>query len=44
MDGQAGALEVIRRYVWSGLYDPEEVVLLVGESIWGPGEFDEDWL
>jgi hypothetical protein len=44
MDDRAEALEVIPRYVWSGLYDPEEVVLLVGESTWGPGEYDEDWL
>jgi ankyrin repeat protein len=44
MDEQAEALKAIRRYVWSGLYDPEEVVIIVGESLGEPGEFDEDWL
>jgi ankyrin repeat protein len=44
MDDKAEALRAIRRYLWSGLYDPEEVVIIVGESIGEPGEFDEDWL
>jgi hypothetical protein len=40
----AETLELIRRYVWSGLYDPEEVAIIVGEEMSEPEQFDEDWL
>jgi hypothetical protein len=43
MEYEAEARGAIDRNVWSGLYDPEEIVLLVGESVWGD-EYDENWL
>ena len=42
MEYEAEARGAIYRNVWSGLYDPEEIVLLVGESVWGD-EYDENW-
>jgi hypothetical protein len=44
MDDKTEVLRAIGRYVWSGLYDPEEVAIIVGESMGAPGEFDQDWL
>jgi uncharacterized protein DUF6891 len=33
------ALNSIRRYVWSGLYDPEAVAIILAESWCEPGQF-----
>ena len=41
MDDKAEALRAIRRYVWSGSYDAEEIAIIVAESMSEP---DQDWL
>jgi ankyrin repeat protein len=44
MDDNAEALRAIRRHIWAGFYDAEEVAIIVGESMGEPREFDDDWL
>ena len=44
MDDQSEILHSVRRYVWSGLYDLEEVAIILAES-WGLlGQSGEAWL
>jgi hypothetical protein len=38
------ALASVRRFVWSGLYDPDEVVIILSESWPGPGRLEVPWL
>jgi hypothetical protein len=38
------ALASVRRFVWSGLYDPEEVAIILSESWPGPGKLEVPWL
>lgn len=38
------ALNSVHRFVWSGLYDPEEVVIILSESWPGPGKLEVPWL
>ncbi len=38
------ALASVRRFVWSGLYDPDEVVIILSESWAGPGTLEVPWL
>jgi hypothetical protein len=44
MDNEADVLSAIRRHVWAGTYDAEEIVLIVGEEFFEPGQVDNDWL
>jgi hypothetical protein len=44
VDERSEVLESIRRYVWSGLYDPEEVTIILAEAWYEPGQIDEAWL
>jgi hypothetical protein len=49
VDDKSEALGSIRRYIWSGLYDPEEVTIILAESWFEPGQIrsnstDVDWL
>jgi hypothetical protein len=44
MDDRAVALEAVRRYVWSGFYDTDEIVEIIDESIFEPGKIDRSWL
>jgi hypothetical protein len=44
MADKADALHAIRRYVWSGLYDAQEVAWVVGNDFAESGELDEAWL
>ena len=44
MDDKAQALEAVRHYVWSGLYDPEEVAILIEDEMGEPGKLDPSWL
>ncbi len=44
MDNQVVALDAVRRYVWSGFYDTDGIVEIIDESIFQPGEIDQDWL
>jgi hypothetical protein len=44
MADEALALKVIRHYVWSGLYDTDEIAELVDESMAEPGQLDPNWL
>ncbi len=37
------ALEIIRILVWSGFYNAEEILLIVGEERFEPGVVDEGW-
>jgi hypothetical protein len=44
VDNEAIALKAIRRYVWSGMHDADEIVEILDESIFEPGQLDQDWL
>lgn len=44
MDNEAVALDAIRRYVWSGMHDADEIVEIIDESILEPGQIDQGWL
>ncbi len=44
MDNEAAALGAIRRLVWSGFHDTDEIVEIIDEAIFEPGEIDQDWL
>lgn len=44
MEDEAVALEAVRRYVWSGMHDAEEIVEIIDESVFEPGQIDHDWL
>jgi hypothetical protein len=44
MDDNAVALDAIRRYVWSGFYDTDEIVEIIDEAILEPGKIDQNWL
>jgi hypothetical protein len=44
MDNEAVARDAVRRYVWSGFYGSDEIVEIIDESIFRPGEIDKDWL
>src|SRR5262249_49801344 len=41
---RADILDWVRRYVWSGEYDREEVSILIEEQLGEGDEVDEDWL
>jgi hypothetical protein len=44
MDNEAVARAAVRRYVWSGMHDADEIVEIIDEAIFEPGEIDKDWL
>ena len=44
MDHEEDILSAIRRHVWVGTYDAEEIVIIVGEEFFPPGEADNNWL
>jgi hypothetical protein len=44
MDNEANVLSAIRRHVWAGTYDAEEIAIIVGEEFFPPGQADYDWL
>jgi hypothetical protein len=44
MKDEAVALGAIRRYVWSGMHDADEIAEMVGEAIFEPGQLDPGWL
>jgi hypothetical protein len=44
MDDRAVALDAVRRFVWSGFYDTDEIVEIIDESILEPGKIDQNWL
>jgi hypothetical protein len=44
MDNKANVLSAIRRHVWAGTYDAEEIAIIVGEEFYSPGQVDYDWL
>ena len=44
MDNEANMLSAIRRHVWAGAYDAEEIATIVGEEFFPPGKADNDWL
>jgi len=44
MDNEADMLSAIRRHVWAGEYDAEEIAIIVGEEFFPPGQADNDWL
>jgi uncharacterized protein DUF6891 len=44
MDNRASALDAVRRYVCSGFYDTDEIVEIIDESVFRPGEIDKTWL
>jgi hypothetical protein len=44
MDKQADAAESVRQLVWSGCHDTDEIVEIIDEAIFEPGEIDPDWL
>ena len=41
---KALAMECVREYVWSGFYDPDEIVEMIDEAAFRPGEIVHDWL
>lgn len=44
MDNNTIALDAVRRYVWSGCYEADEIVEIINESIFWQGEIDKAWL
>lgn len=44
MKNEAYALSAIRRHVWAGMFDAEEIAIIVGEEFFQPGQADYDWL
>lgn len=44
MDNEDSVLSAIRRHVWVGTYDADEVAIIVGEEFFPPGQADYDWL
>ena len=44
MDNEAVALDAVRRYVWSGMHDAAEIVEIIDEAIFEPGQIDKGWL
>jgi len=44
MDNKADVLSAVRRHVWAGTYDAEEIAVIVGEEFFPPGRADFDWL
>lgn len=44
MSKEAKAQEAVRRYVWSGFYGTDEIIEIIDESIFRPGEIDQTWL
>jgi hypothetical protein len=44
MDNQAVALDAVRRYVWSGMHNADEIAEIIDEAIFEPGQIDQDWL
>jgi hypothetical protein len=44
MDKRAAALDAVRRYVWSGFHDTDEIVEIIDESVFRPGQIDKTWL
>lgn len=37
MDNKAHVLSAIRRHVWAGTYEAEEIAIVVGEKFFPPG-------
>ncbi len=44
MDDQEEALSIIRRHVWAGWFDLEEIAIIVSEEFGESDESDQDWL
>ncbi len=44
MDKAALAIESLRQYVWSGFFDANEIVEMIDEAVFRPGEIDHSWL
>lgn len=44
MFDEALALESVRQHVWSGFYDADDIVEIIDEAFFEPGEVDIDWL
>jgi hypothetical protein len=44
LNNEAHVLSAIRRHVWAGTYDAEEIAIIVGEEFFPPGQADYDWL
>jgi hypothetical protein len=44
MDNEAVALDAVRRYVRSGMHGTDEIIEIIDEAIFEPGQIDRDWL
>lgn len=44
MIDESVALESVRQHVWSGFYDTDEIVEIIDEALFKPGEIDTSWL
>ena len=44
VSNEAVALDAVRRYVWSGMHDADEIVEIIDEAIFEPGQIDQVWL